>query len=106
MKKNSFLKSSGFYVLIFLAIIAVVTMITGGMENQTSQEISSTEFMDALNSEEIDSFSIQPGAGVYEITGVYRTEQTMDAADSSSDLLLFDDASTVIRLLKIEIPGS
>ena len=94
MKKNSFLKSSGFYVLIFLAIIAVVTMITGGMDNQTSQEISSTEFMDALNSEEIDSFSIQPGAGVYEITGVYRTEQTMDAADSSSDLLLFDDTSS------------
>ena len=47
MKKNNFLKSSGFYVLIFLAIIAVVSMITGGMETETSQEISSSEFMDA-----------------------------------------------------------
>ncbi|CZQ93227.1 peptidase m41 ftsh extracellular [Trichococcus palustris] len=94
MKKNSFLKSSGFYVLIFLAIIAVVTMITGGMDNQTSQEITSTEFMDALNAKEIDNFSIQSGAGVYEIKGVYRTEQTLDAKDSSSDLLLFNDTSS------------
>ncbi|CZR03507.1 ATP-dependent zinc metalloprotease FtsH [Trichococcus ilyis] len=93
MKKNNFLKSSGFYVLIFLAIIAVVTMITGGMETETSQEISSSEFMDALNSEEVDNFTIQPGAGVYEITGEYRTEQKLDAADSSSDLLLFDDTT-------------
>ena len=38
MKKNNFLKSSGFYVLIFLAIIAVVSMITGGMETETSQD--------------------------------------------------------------------
>ncbi|WP_320163117.1 ATP-dependent zinc metalloprotease FtsH [uncultured Trichococcus sp.] len=94
MKKNNFLKSSGFYVLIFLAIIAVVSMITGGMETETSQEISSSEFMDALNSEEVDSFTIQPGAGVYEISGEYRTEQELDVADSSSDLLLFDDTTS------------
>ena len=94
MKKNNFLKSSGFYVLIFLAIIAVVSMITGGMETETSQEISSSEFMDALNSEEVDSFTIQPGAGVYEISGEYRTEQELEVADSSSDLLLFDDTTS------------
>jgi cell division protease FtsH len=94
MKKNNFLKSSGFYVLIFLAIIAVVSMITGGMETETSQEISASEFMDALNSEEVDSFTIQPGAGVYEISGEYRTEQELDVADSSSDLLLFDDTTS------------
>lgn len=94
MKKNNFLKSSGFYVLIFLAIIAVVSMITGGMETETSQEISSSEFMDALNSEEVDNFTIQPGAGVYEISGEYRTEQELEVADSSSDLLLFDDTTS------------
>ena len=94
MKKNNFLKSSGFYVLIFLAIIAVVSMITGGMETETSQEISASEFMDALNSEEVDSFTIQPGAGVYEISGEYRTEQELEVADSSSDLLLFDDTTS------------
>nr|WP_319216680.1 ATP-dependent zinc metalloprotease FtsH [uncultured Trichococcus sp.] len=94
MKKNNFLKSSGFYVLIFLAIIAVVSMITGGMETETSQEISSSEFMDALNSEEVDNFTIQPGAGVYEISGEYRTEQELEVSDSSSDLLLFDDTTS------------
>ena len=94
MKKNNFLKSSGFYVLIFLAIIAVVSMITGGMDTETSQEISASEFMDALNSEEVDSFTIQPGAGVYEISGEYRTEQELEVADSSSDLLLFDDTTS------------
>ena len=94
MKKNNFLKSSGFYVLIFLAIIAVVSMITGGMETETSQEISSSEFMDALNSEEVDNFTIQPGAGVYEISGEYRSEQELEVADSSSDLLLFDDTTS------------
>ena len=94
MKKNNFLKSSGFYVLIFLAIIAVVSMITGGMETETSQEISSSEFMDALSSEEVDNFTIQPGAGVYEISGEYRTEQELEVSDSSSDLLLFDDTTS------------
>ena len=94
MKKNNFLKSSGFYVLIFLAIIAVVSMITGGMDTETSQEISASEFMDALNSEEVDNFTIQPGAGVYEISGEYRTEQELEVADSSSDLLLFDDTTS------------
>jgi len=94
MKKNNFLKSSGFYVLIFLAIIAVVSMITGGMETETSQEISASEFMDALDSEEVDSFTIRPGAGVYEISGEYRTEQELEVADSSSDLLLFDDTTS------------
>ena len=94
MKKNNFLKSSGFYVLIFLAIIAVVSMITCGMDTETSQEISASEFMDALNSEEVDSFTIQPGAGVYEISGEYRTEQELEVADSSSDLLLFDDTTS------------
>ena len=94
MKKNNFLKSSGFYVLIFLAIIAVVSMITGGMDTETSQEIYASEFMDALNSEEVDSFTIQPGAGVYEISGEYRTEQELEVADSSSDLLLFDDTTS------------
>ena len=64
------------------------------MDTETSQEISASEFMDALNSEEVDSFTIQPGAGVYEISGEYRTEQELEVADSSSDLLLFDDTTS------------
>jgi cell division protease FtsH len=91
MKKNNFLKSSGFWILIFLAVIAVVTMMTRGVGNQSSQTITTTEFVTALENEEVKEFSMQPGAGVWEIVGEYREEKTVESSSSSNDLLLFNE---------------
>lgn len=103
MKKSNFLKSSGFWILIFLAVIAVVTMITGGVGNETSQNISTTEFMDILENEEVEEFSMQPGAGVWDITGQYREEQTIESESSGNDLLLFDDTNLTTTTFRARV---
>lgn len=103
MKKSNFLKSSGFWILIFLAVIAVVTMITGGVGNESSQNISTTEFMEALENEEVEEFSMQPGAGVWEIVGKYREEQTIESESSNDDLLLFDNTNLTTTTFRARV---
>lgn len=77
-KNNNFFKSSGFWILIFLAVIGVVTMMTRGVGNQTSQAVTSTEFIRNLENEEIKEFTMQPGAGVWDIVGEYREEREVE----------------------------
>lgn len=103
MKKSNFLKSSGFWILIFLAVIAVVTMITGGVGNESSQNISTTEFMAALENEEVEEFSMQPGAGVWDIVGKYREEQTIESESSTNDLLLFDNTELTTTTFRARV---
>ena len=91
-KNNNFFKSSGFWILIFLAVIGVVTMMTRGVGNQTSQAVTSTEFIRDLENEEIKDFTMQPGAGVWDIVGEYREEREIEKESSTSDLILFDDS--------------
>ncbi|WP_373739444.1 ATP-dependent metallopeptidase FtsH/Yme1/Tma family protein, partial [Jeotgalibaca porci] len=91
-KNNNFFKSSGFWILIFLAVIGVVTMMTRGVGNQTSQAVTSTEFIRNLENEEIKEFTMQPGAGVWDIVGEYREEREIEKESSTSDLILFDDS--------------
>ncbi|WP_373761632.1 ATP-dependent zinc metalloprotease FtsH [Jeotgalibaca porci] len=91
-KNNNFFKSSGFWILIFLAVIGVVTMMTRGVGNQTSQAVTSTEFIRNLENEEIKEFTMQPGAGVWDIVGEYREEREVEKESSTSDLILFDDS--------------
>ena len=91
-KNNNFFKSSGFWILIFLAVIGVVTMMTRGVGNQTSQAVTSTEFIRDLENEEIKDFTMQPGAGVWDIVGEYREEREVEKESSTSDLILFDDS--------------
>ena len=91
-KNNNFFKSSGFWILIFLAVIGVVTMMTRGVGNQTSQAVTSTEFIRDLENEEIKDFTMQPGAGVWDIVGEYREEREVEKESSTSDLIMFDDS--------------
>ncbi|UJF16212.1 ATP-dependent zinc metalloprotease FtsH [Jeotgalibaca sp. MA1X17-3] len=97
MKKNKFLKSSSFWILIFIAVVAVVTMMTRGIGDQGSQTISTTEFMQALDKEEVKEFTMQPGAGVWEVVGEYREEKTLESESSTNDLLLFDDKNLTTK---------
>lgn len=103
MKKNNFLKSSGFWILIFLAVIALITMMTQGIGKQTSQTISTTEFITALEDEEVSEFTMQPGAGVWEITGEYREEREIETESRTNDLLLFDDQDLTTKAFQSRV---
>ena len=103
MKKNNFLKSSGFWILIFFAVIAVTTLMTRGTGSQGSQTISTTEFISALDKKEVKKFTMQPGAGVWEVVGEYREEKTLENESSTNDLLLFDEKNLTVTAFETTV---
>ena len=70
---------------------------TQGIGRETSQAISTTEFITALEDEEISEFKMQPGAGVWEIAGEYREEREVETESRTNDLLLFDDQNLTTK---------
>lgn len=80
--KKGFLKNGIFYAIVFMGIIGIVSWFTRGNANQESQGISSSEFVTQLEANEIESFTMQPTAGVYSITGSYRDEQAAEESET------------------------
>lgn len=106
MKNNKLFKSTGFWILIFLAVVAVVTMVTNGTGTETSQAITTTEFVNELENEEIKEFSMQPGAGVWEVVGEYREEREIANESSATNLILFDDTeATTTAFTTVVLPN-
>jgi cell division protease FtsH len=64
---NRIFRNTIFYLLIFLVIIGVVSFFNGN--NQPREHISYDQFLKHLESGDIQSISIQPEKGVYEIRG-------------------------------------
>ncbi|MER2063312.1 MAG: ATP-dependent zinc metalloprotease FtsH [Alkalibacterium sp.] len=76
--KKGFFKSGLFYVIVFLAVIGIASWATSGGQDQTSEGVSSTEFIEFLEDDRVEEFQIQPTAGVYEITGQLREGQEIE----------------------------
>ncbi len=66
---NRIFRNTIFYLLIFLVIIGVVSFFNGG--NEPTDNISYNEFVDHLEKNEVDSFSMQPERGVFEVRGQF-----------------------------------
>lgn len=96
--KKGFFKSGLFYVIVFLAVIGIASWATSGGQDQASESVSSTEFIEFLEDDRIEEFQIQPTAGVYEITGQLRDGQEIEI-EQDQDVNFFgsleqEDAST------------
>ncbi|WP_349582206.1 ATP-dependent zinc metalloprotease FtsH [Leuconostoc citreum] len=76
--KGSFLKSSVFYIFIFLAVVGMIYGLFGN-DKSSSKTLTSSEFMKALNDKELKSITVQPGNGIYNVSGEYRTAQRTKA---------------------------
>ncbi|PRY83741.1 ATP-dependent zinc metalloprotease FtsH [Alkalibacterium olivapovliticus] len=76
--KKGFFKSGFFYVIVFLAVIGIASWATGGGQDQASEGVSSTEFIEFLEDDRVEEFQIQPTAGVYEIRGSFREGQAVE----------------------------
>ncbi len=76
---------------------------TRGTGNQGSQTISTTEFISALDKKEVKEFTMQPGAGVWEVVGEYREEKTLENESSTNDLLLFDEKNLTVTAFETTV---
>ncbi|WP_220740908.1 ATP-dependent zinc metalloprotease FtsH [Leuconostoc miyukkimchii] len=75
-QKGGFLKSSIFYIFIFLAVVGMIYGLFGN-DKSTSKTLTSSEFLKALNDKDLKSITVQPANGVYNISGEYRKPQTV-----------------------------
>lgn len=66
---NRIFRNTIFYLLIFLVIIGVVSFFNGS--NEPTDNISYNEFVAHLEKNEVDSFSMQPERGVFEVRGQF-----------------------------------
>lgn len=86
--KKGFFKSGFFYVIVFLAVIGIASWATSGGQDQASEGVSSTEFIEFLEEDRIEEFQIQPTAGVYEIRGSFREGQEVEV-EQDQNVTLF-----------------
>ncbi|MEH7115168.1 ATP-dependent zinc metalloprotease FtsH [Neobacillus niacini] len=66
---NRIFRNTIFYLLIFLVIIGVVSFFNGS--NEPTDNISYNEFVAHLEKNEVNSFSMQPERGVFEVRGQF-----------------------------------
>ncbi|KAB2329150.1 ATP-dependent zinc metalloprotease FtsH [Bacillus mesophilum] len=70
---NRIFRNTIFYLLIFLVIIGVVSFFNGG--NEPTEPMSYDEFVQRLESGEIESVSLQPERGVFAVTGKLTSQE-------------------------------
>lgn len=92
-QNGGFFRSSFLYVIIFLAVIAGIYTFMGGSKT-TTKTISQSEFVKSLSDKDIDSFSIQPGNDVYNVTGTYKNSQKQKSSNSGLNALIAQQSTT------------
>ena len=85
MKKRNFLNSSLFYIIVFFGVIGLASAIAGNSGTENTETISTTDFVQYLEEDRVDKYSIQPVGGVYEIVGDFREGQEIETAATSDD---------------------
>jgi cell division protease FtsH len=78
---NRIFRNTIFYLLIFLVIIGVVSFFNGN--NEPTENISYSKFVDHLEAKEVDSISVQPERGVYEVRG------TLEGAEEGKSFITY-----------------
>lgn len=81
-RNNGAFRNSFLYIIMFLAVIGVITFFTGGGQSGT-QDISATKFTSQLYDGKVKSYSVQPSNGVYKISGEYKKVQNVTSKGPS-----------------------
>ncbi|AYW47781.1 cell division protein FtsH [Tetragenococcus osmophilus] len=104
MKKNNkgTARNTLYYVLIILAMVMVVYFFLGDGNDETP-EIQYSTFTEQLESGDIDSFNIQPTNGVYQITGEYNEEKTVN--NNNGLAVLGSTESTTTQFSTVVLPN-
>ena len=90
MKRKNFFNSSLFYILVFLGIIGLAQMFSSNRATESTASITSTEFVQYLEDDRVEEYSIQPTGGVYEIRGTFKKgEELEDSTNGEGDIPFF-----------------
>ena len=89
MKRKNFFNSSLFYILVFLGIIGLAQMFSSNRATESTASITSTEFVQYLEDDRVEEYSIQPTGGVYEIRGTFRKGEELENSTNGEESLPF-----------------
>ncbi len=90
MKRRNFLNSSLFYIIVFIGLIGLIQLFTNNTGPESTESVSTTEFVQYLEDDRVEQYSIQPVGGVYEISGTFREGQELETgSDDESNLPIF-----------------
>lgn len=102
--KKGLVKSGFFWLFAFVAFIGIMFWINGGTGTAESTSISSAEFVEYLEDNRVEKFSIRPNNNIYEIEGKLRQGAEIEAKDDStfsiiggSDQKVSEFTSAIIR---------
>ena len=85
MKRRNFLNSSLFYIVVFLGVIGLANIVASNTGSESTETISTTEFVQYLEEDRVGEYSIQPVGGVYEIVGKFREGQEIETGETSDN---------------------
>ena len=85
MKRKNFFNSSLFYILVFFGIIGLTQLFANNAGPDSTESVSTTEFVQYLEDDRVDRFTIQPTGGVYEINGVFREGEELEVETETED---------------------
>lgn len=74
-KKNGLLRSSLFYIVVFLGVMGAVYYFFGNRASSQTQQIQSSQFISQLKKDNVKEFTMQPSGSTYEVSGTYRHPQ-------------------------------
>ncbi|WJI91125.1 ATP-dependent zinc metalloprotease FtsH [Weissella viridescens] len=80
---GNFVRNSLFYVILALGFLGLFYWVAGPTQTTTTKTTTTSQFVTDLKDDKIKKITVQPGAGVYEITGEYRKAQS--DSDSKKD---------------------
>ena len=89
MKRRNFFNSSLFYILVFLGIMGITQIFTSNRAAESTEAIDGTEFVQYLEDDRVEKYSIQPTAGIYEIRGTFREGQELEVETEDNETLPF-----------------
>lgn len=68
-----------------MGLIGLVQLFTDDAGSESTQEVSTTEFVQYLENDRVEEYSIQPVGGVYEVEGTFREGQELEAESTEEE---------------------
>jgi cell division protease FtsH len=105
---NRVFRSAFFYLIIFLVIIAVISLLSG--QHEQAEEIDVREFMQTLDKGDIKEMTMQPVNGIMRITGELKDDsqfiaQVPDNDDIISDITSKATEQSVLNVEQMDQPS-
>jgi len=107
---NRWFRNIFFYGIIFLVLFSIINLVTG--QNNDSEELNVKQFMEALNSGEIEEMTMQPVNKIYRITGIMRADeqpfvaQVPDNPDTITEITKLATEQSVLLIEEEEQPSA